>query len=109
MPGPVITITAQVLCPHAGQGKIVPSQARVVATGQPVATALSVTSVIGCPFTLPPPSPGPCVSIQWSMPALRVKAMGQPVLIVQPGAGMSVGPMPGPANVVPAQVRVVAT
>ena len=109
MPGPIVTLAAQVMCPHAGPAVIAPSQTRVLAMGQPAATVASVATVAGCPFTLPPPSPGPCVSIQWVVAAVRVLAMGQPVIIAQPGAGLSVGPMPGPATIVPAQTRVMAT
>jgi hypothetical protein len=109
MPGPIVNIATQVMCPHAGPGTIAPSQTRVLVMGTPAATVASAVVVAGCPFTLPPPSPGPCLSIQWAVPATRVLAMGQPVIIAQPGAGVSVGPMPGPANIVPAQTRVIAT
>jgi hypothetical protein len=109
MPGPIVNLATQVLCPHGGPGIIAPSQTRVLVMGAPAATVASMVSVAGCPFTLPPPSPGPCLTIQWVVPAVRVLAMGQPVIIVQPGAGLSVGPMPGPANIVPAQTRVIAT
>jgi len=109
MPGPIITLAATVTCPHAGPGVIAPSQTRVLVMGQPATTVASMVSVAGCPFTLPPPSPGPCLTITWVAPATRVLAMGQPVVVAQPGAGLSVGPAPGPANVIPAQTRVLAT
>jgi hypothetical protein len=109
MPGPVVNLPTSVLCPHGGKGTIAPSQTRVLVMGAPAATVASMVSVAGCPFTLPPPSPGPCLTIQWVVPAIRVLAMGQPVIIAQPGAGLSVGPMPGPANIIPAQTRVIAT
>lgn len=109
MPGPIVTIATTVTCPHGGMGAIAPSQARVMVLGQPVATVASLVSVAACPFTLPPPSPGPCLAVTWMAPAVRVLAMGQPVVVVQPGAALSVGPAPGPANIIPAQTRVLAT
>ena len=43
--------------------------------------------VAGCAFTVPAGKPQPCVKVQWTQPAPRVKVGGQPV-ILQASAGL---------------------
>jgi hypothetical protein len=52
---------------------------RVLVSAQPVATIAAPYAIAGCPFV--PPAPGPCVTGQWVLGAMRVFAMGQPVAI----------------------------
>jgi len=79
MPGPILHIGATVLCAHGGQAIPAAPVVRVLVTGQPVATIAAPYTVAGCPFV--PPAPGPCVTGQWVVGAVRVLAMGQPVAI----------------------------
>jgi uncharacterized Zn-binding protein involved in type VI secretion len=88
MPGFLLHVNATVKCLHAGTAIIAPSQPRVVVGGQPVANIAAVTTVAGCPFTVPGPKPQPCVLIKWVMPSTRFLINGQPVALV---------PNPGPA------------
>jgi hypothetical protein len=118
MPGFLLHVGAVLQCTHAGPGVIAPSQARVLVTGQPVATMLSVITVGGCPFQVPVGAgtkPQPCVLIKWLMPAARVLVMGQPAAVCPaPGSGpglcQSVEQIPaGPPIVSTIQPRVLGT
>jgi hypothetical protein len=111
MPGPLLHVGATAICPHAGQVQIVPSNARVLVSGMPVAVLPDTTLVAGCVFTLPGPKPSPCVRVQWLVPAARVLVMGQPALL-QTSTGLCLSPEQapqGPPTVLAAQPRVVAT
>jgi hypothetical protein len=69
-----------------------PVQTRVLVSGQPVATTANLSTVTGCPFTLPGPKPSPCVRVQWTMPATRLLVMGAPPLLqTLPGPGTGAG------------------
>jgi uncharacterized Zn-binding protein involved in type VI secretion len=111
MPGPLLHVGAQVLCTHGVPATIVPSQPRVLVSGQPVATMASQIMVAGCPFTLPPPKPQPCLTIQWTLPAARVLVSGQPAAIAGPAPGicLSAGIPNGPPTVAVVQPRVIGT
>jgi hypothetical protein len=114
MPGLLLHVNAGVNCTHTIPTTIVPTQARVLVSGQPVATMASQIIVMGCPFTVPPSKPQPCLTVQWQMPSARVLVMGQPAML-QPGPGpgpglcLSPGPPNGPPMVVAVQSRVMAT
>jgi hypothetical protein len=75
---------------HGATATIAPSQARVSVSGQPVANITAVTTVAGCPFTVPGPKPQPCVLAKWLMPSARVLVAGQPAALVT-----GPGPAPG--------------
>ncbi|QSQ27585.1 hypothetical protein JY651_22895 [Pyxidicoccus parkwayensis] len=111
MPGFILHVGATVMCPHGGQVQISPGNPRVKVGGQPVATVADMYMVSGCPTPVPPPVPGPCLRVQWLVPAVRVRAGGQPV-ILQSSTGLTftVQQVPaGPPNVVMTQVRVKGT
>lgn len=78
---PVLTQTTSILCAHGITAVAVPSQIRVRAMGQPVLVQTDNVSVAGCPFTLPGPTPSPCVQIRWTSAATRVRASGMPILL----------------------------
>ncbi len=79
MPGPVVTAASVAMCPHGGPVSIVSSDARVLASGAPVATIADQFMVAGCAFTIPPPLP--CLMIQWLMGATRVLINGIPPVL----------------------------
>jgi len=111
MPGFLLHVGATAMCPHAGQISIIPSNMRVMVGGQPVATMGDTFVVAGCPFTVPPGTPQPCVKVQWLVPAMRVMVNRQPA-ILQNSTGLcqSAAQVPqGPPNVVVTQVRVKGT
>lgn len=105
-------VSATTLCPHGGNASTISSNTRVKVSGMPVATLSDTTLVAGCPFTVGPPTkPQPCVKVQWLTPAVRVKVMGNPVLLkTSTGLCQSAEQIPqGPPNVVATQVRAKGT
>ncbi|MHA7599845.1 hypothetical protein ACX12L_07870 [Alicycliphilus sp. T452] len=81
MPGPLLHLGATVLCAHGGQATPGAPVARVLVSGQPVATQAAPWLVAGCAFS-PPQGNGPCITAQWVVAATRVFAAGQPVLLM---------------------------
>ena len=94
MPGFLFHVNATMQCTHAAAATVVPSQPRVVVSGQPVATMSSPMTVLGCPFQIPVGAgtkPQPCVAIKWAMPSTRFLINGQPAaLLPSPGPGPGV-------------------
>lgn len=98
MPGFLLHENAVVNCTHGAKATIVTTNKRVKVMGQAVAVVVDVTTVAGCPFQIPVGAgtkPSPCLKIQWSAPAARVKVMGQPVL-VQSSVGLCQSPEQAP-------------
>jgi hypothetical protein len=102
MGAPVITSQTPVNCGHAGVGTHIPSQLRVKIGNSPAAVAADQYAVAGCSLT--GSGPPPCVVLTWTVPAMRVTAGGQPVLVQS-----SIPIATGPGIVMPGQVRVTAT
>lgn len=110
MADPLLHVGATILCTHAGQATIIPSQGRVRVGGQLVAVQSDMTTVAGCAFTVGT-KPQPCVTVRWISAATRVRVSGQPVLL-QSSSGIcqSAEQAPqGPPNIVVTQVRVRGT
>jgi hypothetical protein len=103
VPGYLLHSGATVLCAHGGQATATSPNPRVKVGGQPVTTQPAPYTVAGCPF-VPPAGNGPCVTAQWVVAALRVKAGGQPVLLQDSQAVCA--PTGTPLNIVMTQVRV---
>lgn len=90
MPGFIVQIGATINCTHGASATVVPSQPRVKVGGQFVAVLPDTTTVAGCPFQVPigtGTKPQPCVKIQWTVPATRVKA-NQQFVLVQSSSGL---------------------
>jgi hypothetical protein len=96
---------ATVLCAHGGQAQPTTPAARVKLSGQPAIGLPAPWTVGGC--SLPPQAGGPCATATWTVGTVRVKSMGQP-LVIQDGTAQCV-PTGVPLNVVNTQVRVKAT
>jgi uncharacterized Zn-binding protein involved in type VI secretion len=108
MPGLFLTVKSAVTCPHGGQVQTVSANTRVLADGLPLATAADLVTVVGCPFTVPPGKPQPCVLARWTAPSTRVLVNGMPALM-QTSVALCQSPeqIPqGPAIVVPTTQRV---
>lgn len=97
---------ATVLCAHAGQAQPTAVNPRVKVGGQPIVTQAAPFTIAGCPF-MAGSTPMPCVTAQWSVAAVRVKAGGQPVLLANSQAVCA--PNGTPVNIVVTQVRVKGT
>src|SRR5262245_53025517 len=107
MPGPILHSGANVLCGHGGNAVPMAPVPRVLVSGATVPTVATVASpysVAGCPFSS---APGPCVTGQWVMGSMRVRAMGRPVAI-QGGVAVC-APNGAPLVAVAVQQRVIAT
>lgn len=70
MPGPALTTTSTIACPHGGQAILSTANARVSAGGAPVLLQTDIHPVAGCPFVVAL-KPSPCIRIQWITGAAR--------------------------------------
>ena|SRR5688572_17129121 len=111
MPGTLVHVGATILCTHGIPVQVVPGSPRVLVSGMPVATMLDQFLVAGCPFTVPPGTPMPCIRVQWLAPAVRVLVNGAPpILNTSPGLCLNPLQAPnGPPVVALTQPRVIAT
>ena len=82
-------------CPHGGQAAIIPSNTRVKVGGNYALLASDTMLITGCPFTVPPGSPMPCLTIQWSAPATRDKITEQTPLLLT-SIGLCLNPLNAP-------------
>ncbi len=103
MPGFFLHVGATVMCAHGGQAQATVPNPRVKVGGQPIVMQPAPWVVAGCPF-VPPGGNGPCVTANWVVAAVRVKSMGQPVLL-QDSQAICV-PTGTPLNIIVTQVRV---
>ena len=95
------------LCSHGGQAVPTAPDPRVLVSGMPVATLSAPWVVAGCAMPPPPSGNGPCVTAQWTVGAVRVTSLGQPLLIM---SGMAIcAPTGTPLMPLVAQTRVIAT
>ena len=111
MAGMIVTTGGTLMCTHGGQVTVTASSGRVKIDGQPVAKATDQFVVAGCPFTVPPGVPQPCVKIRWVKPASKVLVEGTPV-VLQSSQGVCVAgnqAVQGTPQVVRTQVRVKGT
>lgn len=101
MPGFLLTMTCVVTCAHGGQAKPTAPNLRVKILGTPVPMSAPPFAVAGCPMTIPPPAgpgPTPCLTAAFLPPTmtLRVKSMGQPLLVQTSATGPAVTTPPSP-------------
>ena len=104
MPGFLLHVGAIVQCAHGGQAQPTVPNPRVKVMGQPIVTQPAPYVIAGCALPPPPVANGPCLTAQWVMGALRVKANGLPVLL-QDSQAICV-PTGTPLIIVTTQVRV---
>ena len=81
MPGFLLHVGAVVQCMQGGMAQATAPNPRVKVMGQPIVIQAAPWTIAGCAFPPPPVANGPCVTAQWVMGALRVKANGMPVLL----------------------------
>jgi hypothetical protein len=63
---PALTIASSLVCPHGGTVHILTTNSRVRVLGAPMATSGDQFVVVGCAFTLPGPTPSPCLAVEWA-------------------------------------------
>ncbi|MEN1783519.1 MAG: hypothetical protein AAGF77_00130 [Bacteroidota bacterium] len=81
MPGPIVHLGATVTCAHGGTAVPASTSTRVFVQGQPIALQPIPYNIAGCPFTVPPGSPMPCVTGMWTTGSKRVFSTGMPVVL----------------------------
>ena len=82
MPGFLLHVKQLTQCPHGAQITTTTTNSRVLMNGLAVATMSDVSTVAGCPFTVPTNKPQPCVKVLWTAPSTHVFVNGQPALLV---------------------------
>jgi len=104
MPGFLLNLASTVICAHGGQAKPTVPMPRVRVMGLPISVQPPPYVIAGCVNPPPPLGVGPCVTGMWILAALRVKAMGMPVLLQDSQAICA--PTGTPLTVVLTQMRV---
>jgi hypothetical protein len=66
---------------HAGIAQPIAVNPRVTVSGQPIVTMANSYAIAGCTFPAMTSGAPPCATAQWTTGAVRVTAMGQPVLL----------------------------
>jgi hypothetical protein len=74
-----LTTASQLSCPHQGSVSIICANTRAKANGEFIVRAGDTFSIAGCPFAIGP-TPHPCLTVRWIVPALRNDAAGDDVL-----------------------------
>jgi hypothetical protein len=77
--GGLLTASSVLMCPHGGTVQIVSTDTRVNAAGDFVLRSSDTFVIVGCPLTLGTVY-HPCTTVNWVVPALRSKAMGDDTL-----------------------------
>ena len=103
----LLQVGAAGMCPHGGPLQVVPSQAKVLLGGQPAATVADQFVITGCPFTVPPSKPQPCVTATFA-PAVKVLLSNNPAVLKSGGLiCQSAEQIPqGPPTITVTQVKV---
>lgn len=65
MAGPALTIASTLLCPHGGTVLITSASPKMAINGAALVTKNDTFTVVGCLFQQPPPTPSPCVTVEW--------------------------------------------
>lgn len=81
MPGYILTTQSQVMCMHGGQATLTTSNTKMKVENAAALLESDVHPVAGCPFTIPPGKPSPCIKIEWTAGAAMCKSDGTKVLI----------------------------
>jgi hypothetical protein len=81
MPVPILTTTSQVKCTHGGTATLITANTKFKIDGSPALLETDIHPVVGCPFTIPPAKPQPCIRIEWTAGAIKCKVDGTKVLI----------------------------
>jgi hypothetical protein len=76
MAGFAITTAASLRCPHGGIVSIQTTNTKTSADRTFAARQNDIFTIAGCPFTLPGPTPSPCVTVRWLVPDVRVRVNG---------------------------------
>ncbi len=78
---PVLTTASTLMCPHGGNVSLLTSNSLAMIERAPALLVTDVHTVAGCPFTIPPGTPSPCVTVRWMVGATQTKVSSTPVLL----------------------------
>lgn len=78
---PILDLGCTIMCPHGGEAAVIPGNTQVQVGGNLALLETDTMIIAGCPFTVPPGTPMPCLTIQWMEPATQVTVNGTPVLL----------------------------
>ncbi|HYW16731.1 MAG TPA: hypothetical protein VE891_11355 [Allosphingosinicella sp.] len=81
---PIVTMATVVQCPHGVPGTVSTSTAKVLIDNMPPLVMGDKGTIAGCPFTVPPSKPQPCVTALLTKPSAKVMAENKPVLLMNP-------------------------
>ncbi len=107
MAGYIVTTLSQVICPHGGLAILTTTNSSCLIDGAPALLETDIHPIVGCPFTVPPGKPQPCIRVEWMAGAGMCKASAAKVL-VQSSIGKCIsaeGIIQGLAIIVQTQVR----
>jgi hypothetical protein len=80
MAGFILDAGVTITCPHGGRVQVIPRSTRVSLGGKPALLVDDTATIAACPFTVSG-TPSPCLRVEWTMPATRVKVQSSPVLL----------------------------
>lgn len=86
---PILTTNSTVQCPHGGTVSLTTANTVVQIDGGYALLQTDVHTVSGCPFTVPGPTPQPCITVQWTSGATQNKVNQVPVLL-QTSSGLCI-------------------
>ena len=103
-----LNINATLMCPHGGSVQIISSNTKLQVDGAFAALSTDQFLISGCPFTIPPGTPSPCLTVQWLVTDMQNTVGGNPTLsMASTGLCMSPAQVPqGPVTIVNAQTKV---
>ncbi len=105
--GQFLTTESVMMCPHGGSVTAITTNTATQAVGAYVVRSTDTFIVAGCAFTLPPAVPSPCVTVQWQVSELRVRANAPTLSASSQGLCISVFGVPQePLIVHPSQTTV---
>ena len=81
---PIVTMATKIQCPHMMAGTLITATAKVMIENMPPLVMGDKGTVAGCPFTVPPSKPQPCVTALLTKAATKVLAENKPVLLMNP-------------------------
>ena len=106
----IVHVNASINCPHKGDASVISSNTRVKVGGNAVAMLSDLYTIDQCINALPSGTKSPCLTIQWIVPALRVRVSGQPIILKSSTGLCLAGIIPqGAPMVVSTQTRVKGT
>jgi hypothetical protein len=103
----ILQLGCTIACPHQGQATVVPGNQKVKVDGKFALLVNDTATIAGCIFNVSGVA-SPCLKIQWSMPATKVKVSGTPVLLeTSIGLCLNAAQAPqGPASISGVQTKV---